>query len=134
METTLNDMRDQVWVAIRTLAENESTTFNNCLGLTLQVFNLLPQIPVGISFQMQIPLTIAYCPESSIYRRWHPKQGGVSALHKEVRASHALSKVLGGATHQPSQGVDRLPSLAASDNSMGSGRLWGSRNRSCSHS
>ena len=120
METTLNNMRDEMWGAIRTLAENEGITFSNCLGLTLQVLNLLPQIPVDVSFQTQIPLTIAYCPESSVYRRWRPKQGGVSPLHKEVRVSLTLSK---GVTHQPSEGADRPPSPAASDNSSGSGGL-----------
>ena len=126
-ETTLNNMRDQVWVTIRTLAENEGITFNDCLGLTLQILNLLSQIPVDVSFQTQIPLTITYCLESSVYRRWCPKQGGVSPLHKEVRASRTLSKVLGGATHQPSEGMDHPPSPAASDNSAGSDGLWGSR-------
>ena len=124
-ETTLNNMRDQVWAAIRALAENEGITFNDCLGLILQILNLLPQIPVDVSFQTQIPLTIAYCLESSIY--------SVSPLCKEVRASCTLSKVLGGVTHQPSEGVDRPPSPAASDNSAGSGRLWGSRDRSRRH-
>ena len=99
----------------------------------LQVLNLLPQIPIDISFQTQIPLTIAYCLESSIYRRWCPERGGVSPLHKEVRASCTLSKVLGGVTHQPSEGVDHPSSPAPSDNSVGSGGLWGSRHRSRSH-
>ena len=133
MEMTLNNMRDEVWGAIRALAENEGIMFNDCLGLTLQVLNLLPWIPVDVLFQTQIPLTIAYCPESSIYRRWRPKQGGVSSLHKEVRASHTLSKVLGGVTHQPSVGADHPPSPGASDNSAGSGGLQGSRDQSCSH-
>ena len=133
METTLTNMRDQVWVTIHTLAENEGIMFNDCLGHALQVLNLLLQIPVDISFQTQIPLTIVYCLESSIYRRWCPEQGGVLSLHKEVRASWTLSKVLGRATHQPSEGVDCPPSPATSDNSMGSGGLWGSRDRSCSH-
>ena len=123
-------MRDQVWATIRALAENEGITFNDCLGLALQVLNLLLQIPVDISFQSQIPLTIAYCLESSVYRRWHPEQGGVSPLCKEVRASHTLSKVLGKVTHQPSEGMDCPPSPAASDNSAGSGGLWGSRDQS----
>ena len=127
METTLNNMRDKVWVTIHALAENEGITFNDFLSLTLQVLNLIPQIPVDVSFQTQIPLTITYCPESSIYRRWCPEQGGVCPLHKEVRASRTLSKVLGRATHQPSEEVDHPPSPAASDNSMRSGRLWGSR-------
>ena len=127
-EMTLNNMRDKVWGAICALAENEGITFNDCLGLTLQVLNLLPQIPIDISFQTQIPLTIAYCPESSIYSRWHPEQDGVSPLHKKVRVSRTLPKVLGRVTHQPSEGMDCPPSPAASDNSAGSGGPWGSRN------
>ena len=132
MEMTLNKMRGEIWAAICTLAENEDITFDTCLGLTLQVLNLLPHIPVDISFQTQIYLTITYCPESSIYRRWRPEQGSVSPLHKEVRASHTLSKVLGGVTHQSSEGVDHPPSPAPSDNSAGSGGTWGSRHWSCS--
>ena len=88
---------------------------------------------MDISFQAQIPLTIAYCPKLSIYRRWHPKQGRVSPLCKEVRASWTLSKVLGRVTHQPYGGVDHPPSPAVSNNSVGSGRPQGSRDRSCSH-
>ena len=126
METNLSNMRDQVWSAVCTLAENESITFNGCLSLILQVLNLFPQIPVDVSFQAQIPLTIAYCPKSSIYRRWHPKQGSVSPLRKEVRASWTLTKVLGRVTHQPNEGGDCPPSPAVS-NSVGSGGLWGSR-------
>ena len=68
-EMTLNNMRDEVWAAIHALAKNESIMFDACLGVTLQVLNLLPQIPINVSFQTQIPLTITYCPESSIYKR-----------------------------------------------------------------
>ena len=132
-EMTLNNMRDQVWATIRALAKNEDITFDACLGLTLQVLNLLPHIPIDVSLQTQIPLTITYCPESSIYRRWRPEQGGVSALHKEVRASHTLSKVLEGVAHQPSEGMDHPPSPVASDNSAGSGRPLASGGRSCNH-
>ena len=131
--TTLNNMTDKVWATIRALAENEGIMFDACLGLALQVLNLLPQIPMDVSFQTQIPLTIAYCLESSVYRRWCPEQGSVLLLHKEVRASCTLSKVLGGITRQPSEGMDHPPSPAASDNSAGSGGMWGSRHRSCSH-
>ena len=105
-EVTLNNMRDKIWAAICALAENEGITFDACLGLALQVLNLLPQIPIDVSFQTQIPLTITYCPESSVYRRWHPEQGSVSPLHKEVRASHTLSKVLGRVTCKPSEGMN----------------------------
>ena len=133
-KTTLTTMRGKIWAAICALAENEGIMFDACLDLTLQVLNLLPQIPIDISFQTQIPLTIANCPESSIYRRWCPEQGGVLPLHKEVRASRTLSKVLGGGvTHQPSEGMDRPPSPAASDNSARSGRSQGSRCQSHSH-
>ena len=71
---TLNNMRGKIWATVRALAENEGIMFDACLGLTLQVFNLLPQIP----------LTIAYCLESSIYRRWCPEQGG---FHLSTRKS-----------------------------------------------
>ena len=114
----LNDMQGKVWDAIHAFPENEGITFDACLGLVLQVLNLLLQIPIDISFHTQIPLTIAYCPESSVYRRWCPEQGSASPLHKEIRASRTLSKVLGGVTHQPS------------DHSAGSGGSLGSRHRS----
>ena len=123
----LNNMRGEAWAAIHALAENEGITFNASLGLTLQVLNLLLQIPIDISFQTQIPLTIAYCQESSVYRRWCPEQGSISPLGKEVRASCTLSKVLGRVTHQPSECMDHPTSPAPSDNSVRSGRLRGSR-------
>ena len=104
-ETVLANMRDQIWTAIHALAESEGVTFKDCLNLMLHILLLLLQVPVDISYQMQIPLTITYCPESLVYRRWHPKQGGVSP-HKEVRASQTLTKVLGGVHHQESEGVD----------------------------
>ena len=125
-------MRDQVWTTIHALTENEGITFDDCLSLMLHILHLLPQIPMDVSFQMQIPLTITYCLESSIYRRWHSKQGGVSPLHKEVRASRTLIKVLGGVTHQGSEGADHPLSPANSEGSVGSGRLQGSRAQSCS--
>ena len=120
-------MRDQVWATVCTLTENEGITFNDCLSLALQVLNLLLQVPVDILFQAQIPFTIAYYPELSIYRRWHPKQGGFSPLCKEVRASQTLTKVLGRVTHQPYGGVDHPPSQAVSNNSAGSGGPQDSR-------
>ena len=131
-ETTLSDMRVQIWTAVCTLAESEGVTFEDCMSLTLCILHLLPQIPVDISFQTQIPLTIVYCLESSVYRRWHSKQGRVSPLHKEVRASWTLTKVLGGVTHQGSEGVDHPPSPAISKGSVGSGGPRGSRAQSLS--
>ena len=107
--------------------------FNACLGIALQVLNLLLQHPIDISFQTQIPLTITYCLESSIYRRWCPEQGGVSPLCKEIRASHTLSKVLGGITCQLSKGGSCPTSPAPSDHSVGFSGSPGSRHRSHSH-
>ena len=75
-------------------------TFEDCLNLTLRILPLLLQVSVDISYKMQIPLIIAYCPESSIYRRWHTGHGRVSSFHKEVRASRTLTKVLGSIHHQ----------------------------------
>ena len=118
MEATLSNMRDQVWNAVHALAENEGTTFKDCLSLVLHLLHLPP---MDVSFQMQIPLIIAYCPECSIYRRWCSKQGRVSPLRKEVRASQTLTKVLGGVTHQGSEGVDCPPSPTVSNDSVGLG-------------
>ena len=109
----LANMRDQIWAAVHALTESEGMTFEDCLNLTLCILLLFPQIPVDISYQTQILLTIACCPESSVYRRWHSEQGGVSPLCKEVRASQTLTKVLGGVHHQENKGVDRAPSLKA---------------------
>ena len=66
-ETTLANMRDQIWTAIHALTESEGVTFKDCLSLALHILLLLPQIPMDISYEMQIPLTIAYCPESLVY-------------------------------------------------------------------
>ena len=126
----LNDMRGEVWATVRALAENEGIMFDACQGIVLQVLNLLLQIPIDISFQTQLPLTITYCPESSVYRRWHPEQGAVSPLHKEIRAFCTLSKVLGRVTCQPSESAGRPPSPAPSGHSMGSGGSQGSRPQS----
>ena len=122
VETTLANMRDQIWTTVHALVESEGVTFKDCLSLVLYILLLFPQIPMDVSFQTQIPLTIAYCPESSVYRRWHSKQGRVSPLCKEVRASWTLTKVLGGVTHQGSGGMDCPPSPAISEGSVGPGR------------
>ena len=86
VETMLANMRDQIWTAVHALAESEGMTFEDCLSLVLHILFLLPQIPVDVSFQTQIPLTIAYFPESSVYRRWHSKQGSTRRLLKALQA------------------------------------------------
>ena len=126
VEMTLANMRDQIWTAVHTLAESEGVTFEDCPNLGLCILLLLPQIPMDVSYQTQIPPTITYCPESSVYRRWHSEQGGVSPLYKEVRASRTLTKVLGGVHHQESEGVDCAPSPTISEGSVGLGGPRGS--------
>ena len=123
VETMLADMRDQIWTAVHTLVESEGVTFKDCLNLRLHILLLLLQIPMDVSYQTQILLTIAYCPESLVYKRWHSEQGGVSPLHKEVRASQTLTKVLGGVHHQEGEGVDHAPSPTISEGSAGSGGI-----------
>ena len=54
-KTALSNMWGEVWDTICTLVESEGITFNACLGLTLQVLNLLPQIPIDILFHTQYP-------------------------------------------------------------------------------
>ena len=121
VEMMLANMRDQIWTTVRALMESEGVTFKDCLNLMLCILLLLLQIPMDILYQMQILLTIAYCPESLVYRRWHSEQGRVSPLSKEVRASRTLTKVLGRVHCQESKGVDCAPSPAISEGSVGSG-------------
>ena len=116
---TLANMRDRIWTAVHALVGGEGVTFKDCLSLALRILPLLPQIPVDISYETQIPLIIAYCPESSVYRRWHAEHGRVSPFCKEVRASQTLTKVLGGMHRQNSEGADRAPSPTTSEGSAG---------------
>ena len=70
-ETNISNMRDQVWSAVHASTANKGITFSDCLSLTLQVLHLLLLIPVDISIQTQIPLTIAYCLEKiALETRW----------------------------------------------------------------
>ena len=111
VETTLANMRDQVWTAVHALAESKGMTFKDCLSLTLHILPLLLQIPMDVSYEMQIPLTITYCLESSVYRRWHPEQGGVSSSVR--RSEHHgprlkcwvgyTTKIVGGGPHSISR-------------------------------
>ena len=57
-EMTLANMRDQIWTTVHALVESEGMTFEDCLNLALCILLLLPQIPVDISYQTQILLTI----------------------------------------------------------------------------
>ena len=45
VETTLTNMRDEIWTAVHALTESEGVTFEDCLSLMLCVLHLLPQIP-----------------------------------------------------------------------------------------
>ena len=47
-ETALSNMQGEVWATVHTLAENEGITFDACLGIALQMLNLLPQLPIDI--------------------------------------------------------------------------------------
>ena len=133
-EVTLANMRDQIWTAIHALVEGEGMTFEDCLNLALHILPLLLHVPVDVSYETQIPLIIAYCPESSIYRRWDTDHGRVSPFCKEVRASQTLTKGMGSIHRKNSKGVDHSPSPTASKASEGLGRSRGSRARSRSRS
>ena len=124
---------NEMWATVHALAEIKGITLDACLGLPLQVLNLLPQIPIDILFKTQIPLTIAYCLESSFTEDGDPEQGSVSPLCMEIRVSRTLSKVLGRVTHQPSESAGHPLSPAPSDHSAGSGGSLGSRHQSHSH-
>ena len=84
-EVMLANMRDQIWTAIRTLAESEGMTFKDCLSLTLRLLPLLPQksrtrrryhslslIVQSLQFTGDGTLNMAECPPS-VRRSEHPK-------------------------------------------------------------
>ena len=79
--------------------------------------SLLLNTPLSGSSQHSLVQATA----SSVYGRWHSKQGGVSPLCKEVRASWTLTKVLGWVHCQESEGVEHAPSPAVSKGSVGLG-------------
>ena len=100
-KTALSDMQGEVWATVCALAENDGITFDACLGLMLQVLNLLLQIPIDILFQTQIPLTIAYCPESCLQKMvpragqcFTSPQGKQGILHsvQSLRQDYPLTK------------------------------------------
>ena len=83
VEMMLANMRDQIWTTVHTLTESKGITFEDCLSLALCILILLPQIPVDVSYQTQILLTIAYCLESSVYSIKHR----AALSHGDDRAS-----------------------------------------------
>ena len=57
VEAMLANMRDQIWTAVHALVKSEGVTFED-LSLMLRILPLLPQIPLDISYETQIPRTI----------------------------------------------------------------------------
>ena len=94
----------------------EGASHDAYLSLALQVLNKLSIILIDLTFSMQIPMVMGYCPESCIYQTWHMDCGGTSPL-KKFKASHFLSKKLKWATHEgetDDSSPERMPSLAHS--------------------
>ena len=125
-ERSLQEKWDEVWECVRRLADMAGVSHDACLGLTLQVLDKLPTIPIDLSYHMPIPTMLAYGPESYTYQTWHEDRGESSSLGEEVRAFHLLMRKLewlacGGRIDDSSS--DRSASPAHSARSAVSGSL-----------
>ena len=84
----------QKWECVRRLTDVAGVSHNACLGLTLQVLDKLPTIPIDLSYSMPILMMLAYGPESYAYQTWHEDGGETSSLGEEVRASCLVMRKL----------------------------------------
>ena len=74
-ERALQEKQGEIWEHIHQLADAEDVLHDACLGLAFQVLAKLPTIPIDLTFSMQIPLVMCYCPESCIYQIWGTDEG-----------------------------------------------------------
>ena len=98
-ERSLQEKWDEVLECICRLTDVTGVSHNACLGLTLQVLDKLPTIPIDLSYFMPIPMMLAYGPESYTYQTWCKDGGETSSLGEEVRASHLLMRKLKWLAH-----------------------------------
>ena len=90
------------WGASADLQTWQVSHMIGCLGLALQVLDKLP--PIDLTYHMQIPMMLAYGPESYAYQTWCEDRGVTSALSGEARASCLLMWQLKWLAH--GRGID----------------------------
>ena len=69
MLRTLQEKQDEVWE--HRLTDVAGVPHEACLGLTLQVLDKLPTIPMDLSYHTPIPMVLAYGPGSNAFQTWH---------------------------------------------------------------
>ena len=67
-ERTLQEKWGEISECICQLMGMEGVSHYVCLGLALQVLNKLSIIPIYLTFSMQIPMEMGYCPKTCIYQ------------------------------------------------------------------
>ena len=91
---TLQAKWDEVWECMHSLTDTAGMPQDTCLCLTLQVLELLPIIPMDISFCAPFPMMVTYGPESYLSQAWLENEEETSSLGEKAKASHILSKKL----------------------------------------
>ena len=61
-ERTLHEKQDEVWGCVNKLADMAGVSYDACLGLSLQVLDTLPTIPIDLSYHLPIPMMLTYGP------------------------------------------------------------------------
>ena len=91
---TLQEKIDEVWEHVQSLLYVAGIPQDVCLCLALQVLELLPTIPIDLSFCTSIPMMLAYGPESYMSHAWLEDGGKTSSLGKKAKTSHLVKKKL----------------------------------------
>ena len=66
-ERALQEKWDEVWECVHRLTDVAGVSHDACLGLTLQVLDKLPTIPIDLFYHTLIPKMLAYSPETYAY-------------------------------------------------------------------
>ena len=93
-EKTLQKKWDEVWEHVQSLTDVAGISHDVCLCLAVQVFELLPIIPIDLSFRTPIPMMLANDPETYASHTWHEDGGETSSLDKKAQTSNLLTKKL----------------------------------------
>ena len=138
-EKTLQAKGDEVWECMQSLTNAAGMLQDTCLCLALQVLELLPTIPLDISFHTLLPMMLVYGLESYSSQAWHENEEETSSLGEGAKASRILEKKVeqqkkrGRSPHRsPSQVCSHTLSMQSSPPSSPSNSPTHSRSRSAS--
>ena len=124
---TLQAKQDEVWEHMQSPVNTSGMPQEICLCFPLQVLELLPIIPLDISFHAPFPMMLAYSLESYSSQAWLENEGETYSLGEMARASHILSKKLERMAKQETGGdsPDKSPfQVCSCDSSAESTQPW----------